>query len=297
MAHFAGLLLLFQQPTLLVPVFATSSHNTISKLFRRYLDTFIHIKSWYHSDLFDKKSAAAKSVKKVNLMHRVVYRNVNPGLEPNANDDPDVNKKLFMTQYDMVVTQWSSIAPVVLWPEKFGFHQAKNKDLEAFAHYWRAIGYTLGIEDRFNCCLDTLPETQYFCNLILENDFMPYLKREVPDLPKYGIDMSVGLARALNCMAPMLCLQGLLRYTYKTVLELPTYIEVKNRTGYRNLVYLIQTMMQKSYWHWIVSYLLKFALLCVSLRRNTIELYYERKFAHVDYQKDFEQCPYSKKWC
>ncbi|KAI1300195.1 hypothetical protein HDE_03541 [Halotydeus destructor] len=81
LAHFAGLLLLFQMETLLVPVFATTSHNTIEKLFKRYLDTFVHIKKWYSGDIFDKNSDGCRSIKKVNLMHRQVYKSVNQSVK------------------------------------------------------------------------------------------------------------------------------------------------------------------------------------------------------------------------
>ena len=291
MAHLSGMLILLRQPTLLIPVFGTSSHNTIDKLFSRYLDTFIHLKTWYESDLFDKRSLAAKSMKKVNAMHSVVYHKFNSSLEPNANECLVSKKIEYVTQYDMVVTQWSSIGPVVLWPQKFGFYDISDHELEALAHHWRVIGYKLGIDDRFNCCLDTLPETQYFCSLILENDFVPILKQEELN---YGMEVSVGLARAMNCLLPFLCFQGLLRYIYKKVLELPVYVEVDYHLGYRSLVYIIETMMLKSYWHWILSYALRFALFCVNLQRKAIAKYYERKYAHIDYQKQFEHCPYSK---
>ncbi|KAI1300248.1 hypothetical protein HDE_03540 [Halotydeus destructor] len=193
----------------------------------------------------------------------------------------------------MVVTQWSSIGPVVLFPKQFGLHDVTDDELMAIVHYWRAIGFTLGIQDRFNCCCDTLEETKYICKLILDHDFMPPIK-EGGEHCQLAIKMSSGLAKALNCFAPMLCFQGLLRYIYKTVLQVPVYVEVKNRKGYRNLVYMIQEMMQKSYWQWIFSYAIRFGLFCVSFRQKVIAEHFRKKYDHIDYMKEAKYCPYKQ---
>ena len=289
MAHFAGLLLLFNMPTLLVPVFATSSHNTISKLFKRYLDTFIHVKSWYTSDPFDLKSDSCKSIKKVNCLHRVVYKNVN--------NNNRTDGKIFMTQYDMVLTQWSIIGPIVLWPAKFGLYNITKEELESLVHFWKVIGYTLGIEDRFNCCLDTYEETVEFCNLMYDRDFFETTSRNVPVFPEFPLQMALGLTHAMNCFAPMLSFPGLLRYTYKYVLECPNvYVPVKNRKGYRNLVYMITVLMQYTWFHYVASYLLSFALLIINWRQKKILAHFQNKYdKDVNYQRDYQEwietCP------
>lgn len=293
LCHAAGLLLLFQMPTLMKPVFMTASHNTIAALFTRYVATFVHLIKWYKFDLFDRDSQGCRSIKKVNLLHRKVYREIN---EP---EDGVKSSRLFMTQYDMVITQWSSVAPIIMYPKEFGLHDITDLELQAMAHHWRLVGYILGIDERFNCVgFETLAQNQYFCQLVYDHEYRPILKRELPNLPNYGLKMSIGLARAINCMAPMLCLQGLLRYIYKTVLKLPNvYVEVKNRTGYRNLVYLVQVMMKYQFWHHVVSYLLRFTLFCVTCRESAIRMHYERKYSDLNYSDDLRSCPYSKNWC
>lgn len=221
-------------------------------------------------------------------MHRKVYRDVNAD---------ESNKKTFMNQFDMVITQWSSIAPIILFPREFGLHDITEKELLALTHHWRAVGFTLGIEDRFNCCLDTLEESQYFCQLILAHDYMPHLRRDDPQSTELGFKMATGVATSLNCMTGgWICLHGLFRYVMKTVLQLPVYVPVKNRKGYRNLVYLVQTMLRRWYWHYFLSYMLSFALFCVSWRQKTIGEHYDRKYKDVNYMQDYESCPYAYKW-
>lgn len=275
-------------PTLLVPVFATPTHSTVEKLFKRYLDTFVHLKKWYESDIFDKKSEGHKSIKKVNLLHKKVFRDVNPS---------DSTDKLFMTQFDMVVTQWSSVAPIILFPKQYGLHHVTDDDLMAVAHHWRAIGHTLGIVDKFNCCAGSLAEAQYFCKLILEHDVLPNVRKDDPESSPLGLKMASSLAQAMNCLTGgWVCLHGLFRYTLKSVLEVTTYVPVKNRKGYRNMVHLLTVLMTKWWWHWALSVLVRFALWCVSWRQQTIAQHFRKKYSHIDYFEEYKQCPFAKKW-
>src|SRR5947208_9256276 len=66
---------------LMVPVFATTSHNTIAKLFHRYIDTFIHIKKWrseeHTSELQSPDHLVCRLLleKKKNQTHRIQPKN------------------------------------------------------------------------------------------------------------------------------------------------------------------------------------------------------------------------------
>lgn len=300
MGHFAGLLLLFNMPTLLAPAVSTTSHNTIPNLFTRYLATFVHVKKWYSGDPFNSKSQSCASLKKVNLLHKVVYKKVNNNdLLKDMNDNQVYARRLFMTQYDMVLTQWAIIAPIVLFPTKFGLYHLNKKDLESLIHFWRVIGYCLGIEDRFNICDDnnSYESTHYLCKVIYDKDFYPACAQKLPDVPTFGLNVSLALAKAMNCMAPMLSFAGFLRYVYKYVLEIPdVYIEVKDRKGYRNIVYLITVIMKYDFMHHVISWFLSLALCLVSWREKKIHSHYEKKYGHINYYEEYKECPIAQKW-
>lgn len=295
MGHFAGLLLLFNMPTLLYPVFATASHTTIANLFTRYLATFVHLKKWYSTDPFDPKSPGYKSLKKVNLFHKKILQELNHG-----NDWSDRTKRHFMTQYDMVITQWSIVGPIILYPKEFGLHDWSQKDFQSFIHFWRVIGYCLGIEERFNLCHydHSYESTVYLCQLMYDQEYHPICSRQFPQkFPTFGFDMSLGLVKAMKSLAPLLSLDGLLRYTYRHVLKIENVnIDVKSRSGYRNLIYMIRVLMKYSFFHYVISWILSACLVLVSFREKAITMYLEKMYSKINYVEDIKSCPVAAKW-
>lgn len=53
-----------------------------------------------------------------------------------------------MSQYDMAVTQWAFVGPVIQFPTRYGIPNGTREELDGFTHLWEVIGYSLGIEDR-----------------------------------------------------------------------------------------------------------------------------------------------------
>lgn len=72
-----GLLLNEQLPFVLIPLLSTGQSKNVSKLFNRYLNTILHIGSWYEHDPFDPTSKAYKSQKMVKGMHQSVSKLMN----------------------------------------------------------------------------------------------------------------------------------------------------------------------------------------------------------------------------
>lgn len=53
-----------------------------------------------------------------------------------------------VSQRDIALTQFGFIGFAVLKPHQFGISQTKEGDWEAYNHFWRVIGYMIGLEDR-----------------------------------------------------------------------------------------------------------------------------------------------------
>lgn len=82
-------------------------------------------------------------------------------------------------------------------------------------HFWRTIGYCLGIEDRFNLCSptddDEIVET---CRQMYREEWQPKVALgEVPGQGEaMGVAMAEGIARAMFRVLPVATYRAMLRY-------------------------------------------------------------------------------------
>lgn len=81
----------------------------------------------------------------------------------------------FINQRDMAVTQNSFMGHAVAYHDTFGMPYDPENFL-ALCHFWRVIGYLLGIEDRFNLCAgDDLAEIRSRSQAIFRHIIIPGL--------------------------------------------------------------------------------------------------------------------------
>lgn len=57
-------------------------------------------------------------------------------------------QKCFTSQADMVVTQWAFFGLVLTQGSQFGVRLTREEE-EGLVHFWRIIGYLLGIEEKY----------------------------------------------------------------------------------------------------------------------------------------------------
>ena len=101
----SGLFTLMYIPTIVKVLHNTGQSSTPETAFRRYLKTLNHMLRWY-DETPQERNESLKIVRKVHA---------------------NVAAKNPMTQYDMVLTQWAFVAPVLLKPLEFGVsHQEKE---------------------------------------------------------------------------------------------------------------------------------------------------------------------------
>jgi len=159
--HLSGLTTLVHVKSILEPLVETKQSASVALLFRRYLGTLTHVKTWYDGRVWVPEDNAFKSVMLVRKMHRMVAEKLNAELE--------VGVPLKISQYDMLITQFAFIGLAVLMPKKFGIDWDDN-ELDCVLHFWRLIGYLLGVEDEYNLFSHPLPLIKEMCGIILEKD-------------------------------------------------------------------------------------------------------------------------------
>ena len=140
-----GLLSLMYIDTIATVLDATNKSNSPALSFQRYLSTISHTVQWYR-DL----PSLIKSTARVRLLHRQAASLKN------------------FTQYEMVVTQWAFVGPVLLWPDRLGVERSSEGDIEGALQVMMVVGRQLGISDQFNLCRGDRQHCTEYARLILE---------------------------------------------------------------------------------------------------------------------------------
>lgn len=229
-AHLSGLLLLVRVDSIYRTLEATGESSNVSKLFKRYFHTLRHVKGWYEGDIFDSKSDAYKSLLIVRGMHNKTSAKFN-------SDTPNRDEFGFhISKYDLMVTQFAFIGFIVTHPTKVGIlDKFTKKDLISMLHFWRVIGYYLGVDGKFNLCSYELEDVVNLCKTMMEIEFKSsIIKNSLNDPP--GI-MSINITRSVKFI-PMLTFYGLMKHLYET-LDIATDEIQHKRTRYSNLSYVL----------------------------------------------------------
>ena len=140
-----GLLSLMYIETIASVLSATKKSSSGVLNFKRYLSTLNHTVQWYR-DL----PSLIKSSARVRVLHKQAAA---------------VRK---FSQYEMVVTQWAFVGPVLLWPDRLGVDRRTEKDIEGVLYVMMMVGRQLGISDEFNLCLGDLEQCTEYSRLLLE---------------------------------------------------------------------------------------------------------------------------------
>nr|XP_027223915.1 uncharacterized protein LOC113816100 [Penaeus vannamei] len=134
-SNLVGLLCLLAIETIVKVLAFTGRSYVPSSSYRRYLSTINHLRQWYSSDIFLKESSAYKSIQLVRRMHTSSH------LEAQKS-------QFFISQVDMVVTQWAFFGLVLTQGSQFGVRLTREEE-DGLTHLWRIIGYLLGIEEKY----------------------------------------------------------------------------------------------------------------------------------------------------
>ena len=198
---------------LLEPLVFTGKSSTPVKAFKRYFSTFIHLARWHFEDVWDGPNGTAfRSMMEVRRMHRCVAKRMNgkdkgdrtekeslvyghkgKDTEMERVEVKDKREQLYVSQYDMSLVQFGFFAPMVMYPKKFGL-RCTQKDLEDYVHFWAGIGYLLGIQDKYNICINGLDEALHISKEVEQHILIPAMK----NTPKEFHSMAKALTDGLN---------------------------------------------------------------------------------------------------
>ncbi|XP_047114690.1 uncharacterized protein LOC124794985 [Schistocerca piceifrons] len=242
-AKLTGLLVLLAVPSVLRVLVHTRRSATPISSFKRYLSTVSHMLEWYSAnadgDLADPSSRAFKSLTEVRGRHCAASRSAGS-----------------ISQFDMAVTQFGFIGFTMVAPEKLGIERGGE---EGIVHFWRVIGYVMGMEDRFNICRpDSVEETRQLCSMLLQQVFVPNLKKPPEDFAT----MSRAMLDGIWAILPAIDSDAVCAYVYSQLAGLPYDLDKlskESRNAYEWQVYLVELMMT-SWYGWILRLFFNFVV-------------------------------------
>ncbi|XP_074604192.1 uncharacterized protein LOC141857600 [Brevipalpus obovatus] len=285
MSHLVGLLMVVQLPSGLEPLLATGNSKDIPKLFRRYLSTIVHVRSWYEEDPYKEGSKAYKSIRQVRRMHARACEMMNKKTGRVIGRD-----RIWVSQWEMAITQWAFIGVLILYPKDCGGHSLSDGDLELLNYFWRFIGYLHGIEDRFNICNGNLRESRALYKLILDREYRAVIGQNPHPAP-VGYEMAKGIAKSLRPLNPSLRWQTFLKHFY-TALEIPVEIPLKrvHRFRYSLLSFLVYTGLKSRMIYAPLNSLLRWNVRRQEKKRDQHEKMLTKKYPDEKYESG---CPYA----
>lgn len=186
-AKLCGLLVILAVPSILNVLVYTNQSSTAVTAYRRYVATIMHTLNWYYEELLPG-TLSWKSIAYVRRGHIAVSKRSNSKVAGRI-----------VSQKDMAVTQFGFIGYAVLGYKKLGIVYNKE-DMEAMVHFWRVIGYMIGIHDRYNLCTDSLDTTVERMTQVQEHILKPALIAPSENFEKMG----KALIEGLWCFNPFL---------------------------------------------------------------------------------------------
>jgi len=213
-----GLLSLMFIQTIASVLDATKKSNSGIRSFQRYLSTINHTVQWY-SDL----PSLLKSSSKVRGLHKQAASLQN------------------FTQYEMVVTQWAFVGPVLLWPDQLGVDRKSEDDIEGVIYVMMMVGRQLGISDQFNLCRGDREQCTEYSRLILEKIIKPSFNS--PEASEVSKRLGQDLLEGVNILNPFISPRSFLLWSEDLIRERKSP-EVPHQFGYgEHFLYRMQTTL------------------------------------------------------
>lgn len=261
-----SLLCMFSVSRILRVLIYTRRSDTPMRALKRYVSTIMHIITWEEGDVWDANDTAYKDLQSVRSMHSKASTLVNStkDYEKVANvpvsDKKYVNSScpmnseirndllnqtykhspleneqtpaFYISQWDMAFTQYAFFGLITAHPREMGVHYATDDEFKALVHFWRGIGYLLGIEDRYNFCNGSLKEVRKLC---LETEQLIILPHLSTVEWKYE-HMSRSLMEGINLMVPHLAFPAMFRYVAETLGEKMPHV-INHMSFYNTIQY------------------------------------------------------------
>ncbi|KAK8379835.1 hypothetical protein O3P69_019666 [Scylla paramamosain] len=142
----------------------------------------------------ESRDSTQTSIESTNTTQFPLKSN-NKGIEPSMDttkgiqtfiEAPKEDSTVFISQLDMAFTQYSFMGLILAHPGQLGAAAATEKELEGLVHFWRGIGWLLGIKDEFNFCSGSVGETRELCLEVERRVLLPRLSEANWDYEHMG---------------------------------------------------------------------------------------------------------------
>ncbi|XP_015607392.1 uncharacterized protein LOC107273562 isoform X2 [Cephus cinctus] len=218
-ASLTGVMAVLSNPDILKILIYTKQSGTQCTAFRRYLETLLHMYTWYTCDVTDITSRWYKSLNTIRWKHS------------SNSKRSRVAGYGAITQRDMVLTQFGFFGFILVEPKKLGI-LSSPEELEGINHYWRVFGHMIGISDRFNLCRKNAAETTKLCYRIQREVYRKYFENVSKEFEKMCEVLVNGLwitDLSLDYDALMYFTYSLVNVPYKKPLGLYSWLNHKYR--------------------------------------------------------------------
>lgn len=252
-AHLVGLAMVVTNQSILDPLVFTGHSNSLPSLYRRYLSTLRHVKTWYEGDIWKPGDPAHTSISKVRQMHRNVAGQLKGHTCP-------VTNARYLSQLDMAVTQFAFMGLAVLYPRQLGLFLDEG-DLECVIHFWRTVGYKLGVADCYNLCSGSYDETFRICFEMQETVIKPGLVNPSPQ----GATMSKNIICAVRVLVIFLSYEGMMAFWARQIgLNFNATLSLYDWWSYSLIWFAFNVLLKYDYWRGMFNWLLR-----IAIRRGT----------------------------
>ncbi|XP_071527940.1 uncharacterized protein [Panulirus ornatus] len=250
-----ALLMMFSVSRILRPLIYTGRSDTPLRALRRYVSTIMHVITWYSGDVWDPSDRAHRDILTVRSIHNNSARTFNSSAhheelgtldvrdkgheEPRCPFNPTIrqdlasqvrpnivlespeNPPVYISQWDMLLTQFSFVGLIVAHPSRMGAWWVSEKELAGLVHFWRGIGFLLGIEDKYNFCNGTVEETRALC---MEMEHL-VIKPRIAEVDWSYEHMSSSLMEGISHMIPAVSYPAMFRFLADTLaISLPNFV-------------------------------------------------------------------------
>jgi len=199
------------------------------------------------------------------------------------------NDNIWVSQFDMALTQWAFIGILILYPKQCGLHPTTKQEVEELIYFWRVMGYLNGIEDRFNTCSGNYEETYTCFKIIWDEIYKPIVIRNPRPSPT-GYEMTKGIVIALRVFNPSIKWVCFMKYWYK-VLELPGEFKIespRNKLRYQVMKISLGTLLRLKFFHWMYGSLFRRNRVKQCARKKETEEQLRERFPDISYAR----CPF-----
>lgn len=208
-----ALCLLYSEPFFIRGFMMTGKSNTPFKAFKKFLTTASIFTAWYDEDVWSNEPNSSKmKLNRAQRLHKYVEQKFKAYSEEELNEKTSIgdvdelsarlplhmiikedyknhckNSIMYKKRSEMKVDVMISQAGIaggqlgvmglaVTYPKHFGLYFVTEEDLDSFVHFWRGIGYLLGVGDEYNFGNVNLDEVRYRTKATIDVLFKPAMR-------------------------------------------------------------------------------------------------------------------------